>query len=311
MVVDKFKKIIILVGALVITYIVFKILQPTRFGSLSSMFILLQQCMISVIMAYGTYFLLEMGAFDMTLGANAILSAMVGCKLSVMFGFPGLIIGALVTGACIGLLNGFMTSKIKAPSMIISVGLVIIYESLGLIVVGEGQSTLRIDSQFRILGMVPWNMLISLAVAAIIFFLDKSTRFGVSVNAIGSSESIANSMGINVDKTKITAFLICGMCAGLMGVVNLCYNTIISAASNLSSATVVFQPMMACMIGLSFKKHMNPIVAILLGSFFLSLLQNGLLTNGLESSMQNVFVGIALLVVIKLTSNLKRYDVIK
>ncbi|MEN6387124.1 MAG: hypothetical protein ABFD79_18245 [Phycisphaerales bacterium] len=307
---NKLKKGMVLVGALVITYVVFKILQPSRFGSLSSMFILLQQCMISVIMAYGTYFLLEMGAFDMTLGANAILSAIVGCRLSVIFGLPGLLIGALITGACLGLVNGIMTSKIKAPSMIISVGLVIIYESLGLVVMGGG-STLRIDSQFRGLGMAPWSIVISLMIAAIIFFLDRYTCFGVHVNAIGSSEPIARSMGININKTKITAFLISGVCAALMGVVNLCYNTTISAATNLSSTTTVFQPLMACMIGLAFKKHMNPIVAILLGSFFLALLQNGLLTNGLESSMQNIFVGVALLVVIKVTSNPRRYDVIK
>ena len=307
---NKIKNGLILVGGIVVIYAIFKLLQPARFGSLSSLYILLQQTMISVVMAYGTYFLLSMGEFDMTLGANAILSAMVGCRLSISFGFSGLIIGALITGVCLGLLNGVMISKIKAPSMIISVGLVVIYESLGVIAAGGG-SMLRIESQFRALGTPPWSLLISLVVAGIVFFLDSYTLFGVYVKAIGSSELIAGSMGINIGRTKILAFIISGVCAALMGVINLCYNTTVSAASNLSSAIAVFQPMMACMIGLSFRKYIHPVLAILLGSFFLSLLQNGLLTNGLQSSVQNIFVGVALLVIIKLTSSTKRYDVIK
>ena len=98
---NKVKSLVLLLGLLVATYLVFFILQPTRFGSAESLFILLQQCLLPSI-------------------------ALVACMLSVQFGFVGLVIGAILVGTLVGVANGFLYLKFKIPSIIATVGLMII-----------------------------------------------------------------------------------------------------------------------------------------------------------------------------------------
>ena len=47
------------------------------------------------------------GLFDFSIGANVVLSSIVGVVLSKHFGYAGLLIGCLVCGALIGFINGF------------------------------------------------------------------------------------------------------------------------------------------------------------------------------------------------------------
>ena len=68
---------------------------------------------------------------------------------------------------------------------------------------------------------------------------------------------------------------------------------------------------MACMFAGAYKKYLNPILALILGNLFMSLIANGLLTNGLESSLQNVFIGIMLLILVHSAAKSRKYDVSK
>ena len=96
-------RVVLPFAAIAVVFVLFKILQPERFGTMNSISILLQQTLMQSILGCGLYFLNEMGIFDMTLGANMIISAMAGCWLSTRFGWAGLILGGLLTGMVISL----------------------------------------------------------------------------------------------------------------------------------------------------------------------------------------------------------------
>ena len=84
----------------------FKILTPDNFGSWEGMYYYLQSSIIYPVGACGFYFIVTMGLFDFSIGANVVLSSIVGVILSKQFGYAGLVTGCIVTGVIIGFLNG-------------------------------------------------------------------------------------------------------------------------------------------------------------------------------------------------------------
>ena len=113
---------------------ILKIMRPDSFGTPATLFSYLQQALMPAVAACGFYFIVVMGLFDFSLGANVILSGIVCVKLCGLFGYAGLIIGALAVGSIVGLCNGFLYIKLKIPSIIITIGLMIIYECIGAVI---------------------------------------------------------------------------------------------------------------------------------------------------------------------------------
>ena len=102
------KGYLILFGLVVLSWLIFKILTPSNFGSPANMLSYFQASLIATVGAVGFYFVMVMGMFDFSIGANIMLSAIVGCVFASRFGmgYAGLIIGSIVTGSIVGLLPG-------------------------------------------------------------------------------------------------------------------------------------------------------------------------------------------------------------
>ena len=86
---------VILIGLVIVSWVIFKILTPHNFGSFSNMLNYFQASLIATVGAVGFYFVMVMGMFDFSIGANIMLSAIVGCVLATKFnlGYFGLIVG--------------------------------------------------------------------------------------------------------------------------------------------------------------------------------------------------------------------------
>jgi len=296
--------------ALVVVYAVFKILQPARFGSLPNMWLFVQQSLLLSILGCGIYFLLSLGIFDLSVGINAVISAMIGQVLSNYLGGFGLFIGAILCGLAVSFTLSQFMQRLPVNPMIISVGFILLFEAVTQLLTGSN-SSLQIDNSFRVIGAFPWNVIISLAVMVASMIIYKYTVLGVYIRAIGSEKEIAGKFGLNVAKYTTIAFVLCGLCAALYGVVNLCYSTRVAQATGMSSATAAFRPMMACMFANSFKKYLHPIIGMFIGILFLNLISNGLLANGLESSLQNIIIGFAMILIVRASNKSRKYDIVK
>ena len=113
---------VILIGLVILSWAIFKILTPHNFGSFSNMLNYFQASLIATVGAVGFYFVMVMGMFDFSIGANIMLSAIVGCVFATRFnlGYFGLIAGCIITGAIVGTLNGLFYVKLRIPSMIVT-----------------------------------------------------------------------------------------------------------------------------------------------------------------------------------------------
>ena len=294
----------------ILLYVIFRLLQPERFGNPNSMYVLIQQTFIHSILACGFYYILSMDIYDLTVGVNAIISSMIGVYLSNFLGMPGLFIGTILTGCLISFISSFLMVNIDAPPIIISVALTIIYEAFSVLLC-SGNTTLSVDSAYRFFGKAPFDMIPGIVILIINGLILRYTKLGVYIDAIGSNAKLTENVGVNVRKYKTIAFICCGLCTGVYALNSLSYSASVAYATGLSSVTSIFKPVMACMFAIAFKKYINPMISLFIGCFILNIISNGLLTNGLEAALQNVVVGIAMILLVRFSSMARKFDVVK
>lgn len=306
---SQFFGIVLLALLVVACWAIFKILTPDNFGTPAKMVSYLQSSLIYAVGGCGLYFICVMGLFDFSIGANIVLSSVVAVTMCQFCGYPGLIIAPVLCGTLMGLCNGIVYTKLRIPSMIVTTGLALIYESLGVFATNGSEKIL--DKSFRAFGSYPWNLILALLAFLFCAFLLKYTKVGTYTYAIGSNEFTAKNMGVDVNKYKIIAFTLCGFFVGAMSILTISYGTSMTAASNMSSMSRNFTPLMGTFFGLAFKKYGHPIIAIVVGEFIISLIFNGFVSLGAPTTVQNIVTGAALLLIVCLTTKPVKGMVVK
>ena len=302
---------LILFGLVAVSWVIFKIITPANFGSSENMLQYFQASLIAATGAVGFYFVMVMGMFDFSIGANIMLSAIVGCVLATRFnmGFPGLIIGCIATGAIVGLLNGIFYVKLKIPSMIVTTGLALIYEAIANYIAGGVEQTL--PSNLRMFGCMPGNIILAVIAFVVAYVILNNTKIGTYTYAIGSDEFVAKNMGIRVDKYKVLAFIISGAFFGIMSILTISYGSSMVAVTGMASMSRNFVPTMGCFFGLAFKKYGIPIQAIIIGEFVINIIFFGFIALGAPTAIQDVITGLALLIIITLTTRVSKSEIVK
>lgn len=305
------KGYLLLIILVIISWGIFKVITPDNFGSAANMLSYFEASLLAAVGAVGFYFVMVMGMFDFSIGANIMLSAIVGCVFANRFGlgYAGLIIGALLTGSVVGLLNGMFYVKLRIPSMIVTTGLALIYESIANFIAGGVEQTL--PSDLRAFGQMPGNIILAIIAFAIAYLLLNYTKIGIYTYAIGSNEFVAKNMGIKVNLYKILAFIISGAFLGIMAVLTISYGSSMVAVTGMASMTRNFVPTMGCFFGLAFKKYGMPIPAIIIGEFVINIIFFGFIALGAPTAIQDVITGFALLIIVTLTTKVAKGEIVK
>lgn len=306
---SKYLGIILLLVLVVLFWAIFKILSPGNFGSGEKLLSYLQSSLIYAVGGCGLYFICVMGLWDFSIGANVVLSSVLACYFAQSLGYTGLILAPILCGTLIGLLNGIVYIKLRIPSLIVTVGLALIYESLSVFAT-HGQEQI-LNSANCAFGTYPANIILALLAFFFAALIIKNTKIGTYTYAIGSNEFVAKNMGVNVNKYKIVAFVLCGFFVGVMSILTISYGTSMTAASNMSSMGRNFTPLMGTFFGLAFRKYGKPITAIVIGEFIISMIFNGFVALGAPSTIQNVVTGVALLLIVMATTKPVKGIVVK
>ncbi len=302
---------LILFGLVILSWAIFKVLTPGNFGSPANLLSYFEASLLAAVGAVGFYFVMVMGMFDFSIGANIMLSAIVGCVFATRFGmgYAGLIIGSILTGAIVGLLNGFFYVKLRIPSMIVTTGLALIYESVANYIAGGVEQTL--PSNLRALGQMPGNLILAVLAFVLAYVLLNYTKVGTYTYAIGSNEFVAKNMGINVNLYKVLAFVISGAFFGIMAILTISYGSSMVAVTGMASMSRNFVPTMGCFFGLAFKKYGMPLPAIIIGEFVINIIFFGFIAMGAPTAIQDVITGLALLIVVTMTTKVTKGEIVK
>lgn len=301
--------ILLLLLLLVGFWAVFKILAPTTFGSPAKLATYMKSALIYAVGGCGLYFICVMGPFDMSVGANIVLSSIIACNASERFGYVGLLLAPVLVGTVIGLVNGLVYIKLHISSLIVTVALSLIYEALS--VYATNGKNVILSTNFRAFGDYPANLILALLAYFLCGFILKYTKVGTYTYAIGSNEVVAKNMGVNVAKFKVVAFTLAGMFFGLQSILTISFGTSMTSASNLSSMSRNFTPLMGTFFGLAFRKYGHPVIAIVIGEMIIQLMFNGFVALGAPTTIQNIVTGAALLIIVALTTKPVKGAVVK
>jgi ribose transport system permease protein len=291
-------------------YILFLILQPKRFGAPLTIFIIFQQAFIPSIMAMGLCFVMSLGLYDLSIGAIVILSAILGTKSANLVGGAGGVV--VLIAVCVGasvlleLVNAVSYTYLRIPSLIVTIGLLMIYETIGNFINGA-----VLPFEMSMLGRAPLNIILSLLTMLLAYILFNRTRVGMHILAVGGSELIAQNSGIDVRMTKIQGFLMCGIFIGIASVMTVSYGGVIMPSTSLDSISRIFSPLMGYFMGLALRKYCNIIIGIFIGEFIILMIITGMMTMGAPSTFQQVITGLFLLVVVGLVRRVKKGEVVK
>jgi ribose transport system permease protein len=83
------------------------------------------------------------------------------------------------------------------------------------------------------------------------------------------------------------------------------------AVTGMSSMSRNFTPTMGCFFGMAFRKYGIPIQAIIIGEFMINIIFYGFIALGAPTAIQDVITGLALLIVITLTTKVDKGEIVK
>ncbi len=176
-----------------------------------------------VILAAGQYFVIVSGEFDLSVGSLVTVQVVVAARLidgQEQATWPVLAL-LIVIGLLVGLANGVITTGLRVPSFITTLGMMLVLSGAVFLWTG-GAPRGALSETFRMfgrkdLGPVPWSVLILLAAGAAAILLMHSD-FGKRLIATGDNERAAGLSGVRVNRTRIAAFVLSGLAAAVAGI---------------------------------------------------------------------------------------------
>jgi rhamnose transport system permease protein len=168
------------------------------------------------------------GNIDLSVASNLALTAVVTAWLYAEGHVPMVIaiFLALVLGTLLGLFNGLLVTKLRLPSLTVTLGTLALYRGLAQVLAGDHSIGnfpdwfLGIDARL-IGGWVPLPLVIFLTLAVVTGVVLQRTIFGRCVYALGTNEAATRFSGIRVDRIKLTVFGLSGLYAGIGAVMML------------------------------------------------------------------------------------------
>jgi ribose transport system permease protein len=172
-----------------------------------------------VILAAGQYFVIASGEFDLSVGSLVTAEVVVAARLidgDEAATWPVLAL-LVALGLLVGLANGVITTVLRVPSFITTLGMMLVLSGAVFLWTG-GAPRGSLSAGFRIFGRdTLWAVLVLVAVAAAAILLARAT-FGKTLLATGDNAKAAELSGVRVGRTKVLAFALSGVAAAVAGI---------------------------------------------------------------------------------------------
>ena len=204
------------VAALILLVALFTAIEPAFISERNLRAILRVVSFVGII-AIGQTMLLVAGEFDLSVGSVAGLSAVVSAKLmtAAALPVPVAILGGLLTGALVGLVNGTVVVRFRIPAFIQTLGMLFIGQGL-IQVVTNGAPVYPLPPSVGAFGMADvvfglgWSFVFFILAALTADFVLRRTVLGRNMYATGGNPEVARLVGIDTDLYKIGTFVLVG-----------------------------------------------------------------------------------------------------
>ncbi|MEO9297997.1 ABC transporter permease [Devosia alba] len=244
------------------------------------------------------------GEIDLSVAAIiSLASTLMGLALQYGADTPVLVAVGLGAGIACGAFNGFLVTRLKLPSIVVTIGTMSLFRGISFIILGD-QSFKGYPASFAWLGQgyVGWVIsfeLVLFAVCAIIYWvLLHRTNFGRRVFAIGNNDVAARFSGVRVDKIKFILFCLTGLMSGMAAV--LLTARLGSTRPSIAEGWELEAITMVVLGGVSILGGAGSIIGVVLAALIMGLVTFGLGLLNVPGIVMSIFTGSLLIVVIAL-----------
>ncbi len=283
----------------------------SKFLTGQNLFNVARQSVYLILVSLGQMVVLISGGFDLSVGTAIALTSVVSALGMVWLAalMPDAIWLAIGLGAfmglgaalLIGLVNGIGVAYFEVSPFIMTLGVSSVGAGLALFLTG-GVPVSDLPYEFadlfgfgRLWG-IPVPVLVAVLCIAVMWIVMSRTRLGTRIHAVGGNIKAAHLSAINTRRTLLVAYMLSALIASLTGL--LLTARVESGEANLGG-TIALESIAACVIaGVSLRGGIGRVGNVVLGGFFIVLVQNGMNLAQVSSYMQMVLLGILLILAV-------------
>ena len=241
------------------------------------------------------------GEIDLSVESMVGLSASIlGALYSAGVPMPVTIVVVLLIGALGGLLNGVLVTRVRLPSLVVTLGTLALYRGLALVVLGS-RGVSNFPDWYTGFGFgtvpglpIPWPFVVYLALAVVLATLLHGTWIGRQLYAIGKNQGAARFSGVRVARVKLLLFVLSGTVASLAGLILVARMS--SARADVGSGLTLVVVTIVLLGGVDIFGGRGTIAGVVLAFFTLAVMGNVLRLTNVSSDIQSIAVGLLLIV---------------
>ena len=286
---------------LIVLFLITGIADPS-FLNYSSIISCFNTSTMYTLLAIGIAFVIMTGEIDVSIGATLGLTAAMTGMIAQRGGSIGeMLLTVMLIGAVVGVVNGVGVAFFGVPSLIFTLGTNSVIRGL-VYIVSDGRTIENFGGSIAsygnqvLFGEITVYYAIASALVAVAHIVLTKTRKGKYFIAVGDNAGGANLVGISVLGTKMLAYVLCGVFAGLGGFVFASkYGQVMTVAGNGYEMPAIA----ACVLGgISLSGGLGNMVGAALGAVIMSSISRLLVFIGLPSTYDNTITGIMLIVIV-------------
>jgi ribose transport system permease protein len=289
--------------AFIALFIIFSVTARNFFTARNVLTLALQTSTITI-MGIGVTFAIITGGIDLSIGSIVALSG----TLAVMAANAGVpiwlsMVLGLLSGVFCGFLNGVIITGLKLPPFIATLGMMMVARGVVLTITNamskpapDAFGHLGNDTLFGFSRQFPgiaYPVFIMIIVAIVFGFILRKTRMGRYTYAVGSNEEASRLSGIKVDRVKMIAYMICGFCAALTGII--LASRMVTSQPNGGQSYELNAIASSVIGGTSLMGGIGTVGGAVIGSFIIGVLSVGLTMQGASYFVQQIVIGLVVI----------------
>jgi ribose transport system permease protein len=247
------------------------------------------------------------GGIDLSVGSNFAMSAFAALYAFHILGLPvWVVLGlSLACGSLIGAVNGVLAGLFGCGALLTTLGTMITVR--GLFTLASQARLVAISTSARSDDLWDWigsetiwglpvGFLTLVAVALLILFMFRQSRFGWHILAVGGNRKAARHGGINVKLTIFLAYVVAGLIVGLSGFLFAARQNSIGADTGIG---MEFVTLTALVVGLGgFVPGRGAVVSVLMGFATIYVLNNAMINSGFRGDFTQFVLGGIIIVIL-------------
>lgn len=256
------------------------------------------------------------GELDISIGAMIPAGSMTVAVISGHYGLPiGVgILGSLVVGLIVGLINGFLVVRTAVPSLIVTLGMLFAVQGITL-----GFSVLLTGTTSVPLTAAPWaktlfGMFIAnsfqviilwwMAITAIYVFFIHYSPFGNWIFAMGGDKVSARNAGIPTDRLTIILFVLSATSASFVG---MCQAILFNSAQVSGGMIFIFNCIISVVVGgVLLTGGFGSIIGIFFGTITFAIVNQGIYFTDFDRNWSSLIIGIMLLLAVLMNNTFRK-----